>query len=267
MEIEADFRSPVIGIVGGTRGMGAWFAKLFEQFGLTVHRTGRHTKLTPAEMAPLCDVVVISVPIAATMDAIKKTGPLVPAHGFLMDLTSLKKDPVNAMLLHTKAEVAGVHPLFGPEADSALPRRIAVCPGRGEKWLSWLYGLFDKAGLAVTVLSPERHDQMMGIVQGVNHFSTLALALCIRHSGFALEDLAACSTQTFGQRLDRIGAILQQSPELFWSLMGETREAMDGMKLFIEGAEDLFSMVNRKDETAFQGMFDQLGSLFRKSSA
>ncbi len=264
MEIEADFKSPKVGIVGGTGGMGAWFADLLEQVGLTVYRTGRKTVLTPAKMAPLCDVVVISVPIVHTCRVIEEVGPLVPIHGLLMDLTSTKKEPVRSMLKHTRAEVAGVHPLFGPDADPACTRRIAICPGRGDRWMGWLIRIFEETGLMITVLSPERHDKMMGLVQGVNHFSTLALALCISRGGFALEDIAACSTQTFKHRLDRIAAILNQQPELFWSLMGETREALDGMQLFLKGAADLFEMVRGNEEDAFQGMFDELGALFRK---
>ncbi len=264
MEIEADFTNPKVGIVGGTRGMGAWFGDLLERNGLTVYRVGRKTALTPEEMASQCDVVVISVPIAATDRVIEEVGPLVPVHGLMMDLTSVKKEPVKAMLEHSRAHVAGVHPLFGPEADCTCTRRIAVCPGRGEAWQSWLIRLFETAGLTVTVLSPERHDRMMGLVQGVNHFSTLALALCIGRSGFVLEDIAACSTQTFRHRLDRISAILNQQPELFWSLMGETREALEGMKLFLDGAGDLFEMVSRHEEDAFERMFDELGTLFQQ---
>ena len=263
MEIETEFKNPKVGIVGGTGGMGAWFADLFEQIGLTVFRTGRNTELTPAKMASLCDVVVISVPIASTCRVIEEIGPSVPAHGLMIDLTSIKVKPVKAMLKHTRADVAGVHPLFGPEADTACTRRIAVCPGRGNRWRHWLIHLFGEAGLTVTVLSPEQHDKIMGLVQGVNHFTTLALAVCISQSGFEMEDIEACSTQTFSRRLDRISAILDQQPELFRSLMGGTREAMEGMELFLKGANDLIEMVSRNDGDVFQEMFNELGALFR----
>ena len=105
-----------VGIIGGTGRMGSWFADLLEQSGATVYRIGRTTDLTPSEAAAKCDVVVISVPIAQTVKIIREIGPLVSKHALLMDLTSIKKEPVQAMLEHSNAQVVGAHPLFGPDS-------------------------------------------------------------------------------------------------------------------------------------------------------
>ena len=56
----------------------------------------------------------LSVPIHRTEEIIREIGPAVRKGGLLMDLTSLKKAPVEAMLKYSGAEVLGVHPLFGP---------------------------------------------------------------------------------------------------------------------------------------------------------
>ena len=39
-------------------------------------------------------------------------------NALIMDLTSLKKEPVEAMLKYSEAEVIGIHPLFGPRERS-----------------------------------------------------------------------------------------------------------------------------------------------------
>ncbi|MBW1806217.1 MAG: prephenate dehydrogenase/arogenate dehydrogenase family protein, partial [Deltaproteobacteria bacterium] len=226
--------SPKVGIIGGSGKMGAWLSGLLRGRGLTVLSAGRSTELTPGEMARQCDVVVISVPIADTERIIKEIGPLIPEDGVLMDLASVKKGPVESMLRHSRAQVVGIHPLFGPNSISSRELRVAICPGRGESGLDWITTVFRDAGFRVTLLEPEEHDRIMGLIQGVNHFSTLALGLCIRGSGIDVDDLVNLSTQTFLERMNRIETIIEQPAELFRSLLMENPAAGEFIEQYLE---------------------------------
>ena len=255
---------PKVGIVGGTGRMGSWFGDLLDQLGFEVLRTDRKTRLRPEEMAPNCDVVVISVPISSTVGVIKKIGPLVLDNSLLMDLTSIKKRPMKAMLKYSSAQVVGVHPLFGPDVAEDHQARVVLCPGRGEQWLDWITGVFQKAGFRVTILAPEKHDHIMGIVQGVNHFSTLVLALCISQSGIEPENLVQCSTQTFNQGLDRIRAIVAQQEDLFGSLLMDNSDAVDFIEQYFESANKLIRIIRNKDRESFKVLFESLKGFFSK---
>jgi len=101
-----------VGIIGGTGGIGQWFARFFKEQGLTVHVSGRTTGMPAVEMARRCDIVIVGVPISATCDVIRLVGPLVRRESLLMDLTSLKAEPVKAMLESSTSDVIGLHPLF-----------------------------------------------------------------------------------------------------------------------------------------------------------
>ena len=140
-----------IGIIGGTHGIGQWFASFFAGRGYRVHRTGRTSGLSIPELAARCRVVVVSVPIAATLTVIQAVGPLLSGEALLMDLTSLKEEPVREMLAATRAEVVGCHPLFGPDCPSLAGQNVVLCPGRGERWLERMRGLFAQGGARVTV--------------------------------------------------------------------------------------------------------------------
>ena len=83
-----------VGIIGGTKGMGHWFAGLLKNEGCRVLISGRKTALGINELAKLCNVIVVAVPISATVDVIRQVGPLLSQDKLLMDLTSLKKEPV-----------------------------------------------------------------------------------------------------------------------------------------------------------------------------
>jgi len=254
--------APRVGIIGGTGRMGVWLTGLLERRGLAVLIAGRKTELTPAEMARQCDVVVISVPIAETERIIKEIGPLISEEGLLMDLASVKKGPVEAMLKYSKAQVVGVHPLFGPNVDSNGDLRIAICPGRGESGLDWITDIFRDEGFRVTILEPEKHDRMMGLIQGVNHFATLSLALCISSSGIEYKDLLSLSTQTLLERLERIRAIIGQPSELFRSLLMENPAAGEFIEQYRESVEQLITITRDGNKEAFEELFESLKNVF-----
>ena len=77
-------------------------------------------------------MVVVSVPIEVTVKVIEQVGPLMQKDALLMDLTSLKAEPVAAMLRSSVAEVIGLHPLFGPAVDTLAghTHRDLPCAGR-----------------------------------------------------------------------------------------------------------------------------------------
>ncbi|HUU39726.1 MAG TPA: prephenate dehydrogenase/arogenate dehydrogenase family protein [Desulfatiglandales bacterium] len=257
--------SPSVGIIGGTGRMGAWFARFFENQGCSVSSAGRRTVLTASAVARECEVVIVSVPIADTIGVIKELGPLVRKDGLIMDLTSIKKGPMEAMLNCSRSEVLGAHPLFGPEEKKMTDRKMVICPGRGERWLKWLTGILEKTGIRTIQMNPEEHDKLMGLIQGVNHFSTLALALCIAKSGFSFEEILNCSTRSFNQRLDRIRSILNQSPELFESLIMDNSGTAEFIEQYLDSVENMIKMSREIDRKSFREIFHSLQTFFNKT--
>lgn len=208
-----------IGIIGGTGGIGKWFAAFFEAEGYPVHVTGRSTGLTLSELADRCPVVIVSVPIAATIDAIRRIGPLLPAGSLLMDFTSLKMKPVREMMEATAAAVVGCHPLFGPDCPSLDGQNIILCPGRGERWLKRMETLFTNGGARVTVTTPEEHDRMMSLVQGLTHIETILMGLTLRESGVEASLLDAFTTPVFRTKRAIIDKVFGARPELYAGLI------------------------------------------------
>ena len=76
---------------------------------------------------------------------------LVPEESLLTDFCSLKERQVECMLENSKCSVVGTHPLFGPGEDSIEGRRVAICPGRGKRWLAWWEGFFRHHGARTTI--------------------------------------------------------------------------------------------------------------------
>ncbi|MBI4440306.1 prephenate dehydrogenase/arogenate dehydrogenase family protein, partial [Candidatus Woesearchaeota archaeon] len=193
-----------IGIIGGTGLMGQWFKRFFELRGFEVVISGRNTSISMEECAKTCDVVIVCVPIEATVDVIKKIGPFVREDSLLTDFTSLKSAPVRAMLEHSKANVLGMHPVFGPSVSTIRNQTMVLTPGRGDKWFKWAKHIFSRAGAKVRITTPERHDEMMAIIQGMTHFSAISIGYAFKELGVDLEETMHFTSPIYKLRMDMV---------------------------------------------------------------
>ena len=213
-----------VGIIGGTKGMGRWFAGLLQKEDCTVHICGRKTALGINDIARICNVVVVAVPISATADIIKQVGPLLAKDTLLMDLTSLKKEPVELMLANSPAEVIGCHPLFGPALTDASGQNIVLCPARGTKWLSWIKNICEKNKMVILETAPDEHDKMMAIVQALNHLNTISLGMAIAETDIPLTQITKFSTPIFKTKLEIIKKVFMESPGLYADIITENSQ-------------------------------------------
>lgn len=207
------------GVIGGTHGMGRWMAGLLRAQGFAVRVAGRETKTTAVGLAGRCDVVVVAVPIAATADVIRKVGPRVKQGRLLMDLTSLKTEPVALMLAHSEADVVGCHPLFGPSVGDPAGHSVVLCRGRGEDGYALMKGVFGKAGYPVLETTPEAHDKMMSVVQALNHFNTIALGMAVAEAGISFPELQPFFTPMFKTKMEMVQKVLTETPGLYADIL------------------------------------------------
>jgi prephenate dehydrogenase len=170
------------------------------------------------------------------------------------------------MLRYSRSEVLGAHPLFGPEDAGNSGKMMIICQGRGERGLRWLSQILRTAEIKTAYLDPEEHDRKMGLIQGVNHLATLALALCIRDSGFSYAQVSAVSTETFRRRLKRIHSILDQPSTLFGSLLMDNPLLVESAAGFLSSVEGLVEMIRDRDKETFMRQFASLKEFFANDS-
>ncbi len=232
-----------VGVIGGTNGMGRWLAGLLAAQGCVVHVTGRKTAMTASDAAGICDVVVVSVPIDATAGVIRQIGPLLKTGQVLMDLTSLKKEPVNLMLEHCKAEVVGCHPLFGPAVKDPAGHNIVLCRGRGDLWYTWIKSVFQNTGYTVLERTPAEHDRMMAIVQALNHLNTITLGMAIAEAGVPLAEVSLFATPVFKTKTDIIRKVFTESPELYAEIVAGNPDVEQVLQTYERAVRSVCRMV------------------------
>jgi prephenate dehydrogenase len=249
-----------IGVIGGTRGMGRWFAGFLRKQGYAVAVCDEKTKLTPAELADSCDVVVVSVPIGITVGIIQQIGPLLKEESLLMDLTSLKAAPVEAMLKYSRSEVIGCHPLFGPQVRSIRGRHIALCPARTKRWLHWLQSVLRKAGVLIVETTPEEHDRRMALVQGLNHLNSLLMGMVLSETGVRPAELSLFSTPAFEEKMKLVKKILRPHVRLSAEIMMLNPDTDPILDRYEQMLSELKTLVRNKDTEGLITLMEHHGS-------
>lgn len=261
-EVPPEVEPRTVAIIGGKGGMGRCMATLFGDLGHAVMVADVDTQLSPAEAAAVADVVVISVPIGATVDVIRQLGPCLRPDALLMDVTSVKSGPLEAMLASTQASVVGTHPLFGPTVHSLQGQRVVVTPGRGDKWLAWLKTMFCARGLLLLETTAEDHDRTMAIVQVLTHFSTEVMGRALAAAGVPLEKTLAFTSPIYLMELLLTARHFAQNPDLYASIQMLNPQTAAVTQQFIDAADALREATLAGDHAAFGQMFTDVRAFF-----
>lgn len=245
-----------VGIIGGTGKMGRLFVPVFERAGFDVLVSGRKTPIKNADLAKTCDIVIVSVPIHDTCRVIAEIAPLLKKDQLLCDFTSLKVRPVEAMLA-SKADVIGLHPMFGPTVSSLKGQTIIACPARaGEARTENLLNIFRDEGATCTITTPEEHDKMVAVVQGLTHYVTLCMADTVRRLGMDIRATQAFTSPVYQIELSLMGRLLSQDPELYADILEENPYVPEVLAACRGSAADLEAIVKKHDAAGFREFFE-----------
>ena len=252
-----------VGIIGGFGGMGRLFSAVFERAGYKVLCSGRKTPVSNEDIALTCDIVIVSVPIHDTVRVIDEIAPLLSEEQVLCDLTSIKTAPVKAML-RSKAQVIGLHPMFGPSVPTIFGQTIAASPVRcDEKIRDMLYQIFTNEGAKICQMEPKEHDKIMSIVQGLVHFTTLSVAETIKNAGIPLETILPVMSPVYRIELGLVGRILGQDPSLYADILLMNPETAGVIDKMSDSVASLKSIVASKDPEKFAEFFTENSNAFR----
>ena len=271
-------QKPKITVIGGYGGMGRFFASLFTGEGFPVvisgpnELSGRETarKISAeyvkdnALAAKDADIVIISVPINATLNVIKEVAPHVMAGSLLMDFTSVKEKPCEYMDKYAPkdAEVLGTHPVFGHRVGGLEGQVFVLTPVRGKKWVAYIRNFLEEHKARVYESTPKEHDRVMSVVQGLTHFNYISVGKTLEKLDFDIKESRKYSSPIYDLMLDMIGRIVGQNPELYASIQMQNPQVTKVHKVFLETAGELADAVKKKDEARFIKMMKDAASNF-----
>lgn len=261
-EVPMEIEERTIAVIGGHGQIGRIMVRLFGDLGHRVLVSDVDTSLRAADAAAAADVTVISVPIDKTEEVVRAVGPHVPAHGLLMDVTSVKEAPVAAMLESTQASVLGTHPMFGPSVHSLQGQRVVLCRARGEAWANWVAEMLSARGLIITEATPQQHDRAMSIVQVLTHFQTQVLGLTLARMGMPLEESLRFTSPAYKLELYVTARHFAQSPGLYGPIEMRNPRTGEVTAAFANATRDIATVLADGNQEEFDSMFAEVREFF-----
>ncbi len=254
----------VVGIIGVKGRFGEMLKGFFERLGSKVIGSDEKapTGISNQQVAQQADVVIFAVPIKETPSVIRALVPSLREDQLLLDVTSVKQPPVEAML-ESKAQVVGLHPMFRPD----LPfdgQTVVVCPARltNPKWKSWVEAMLAATRAEIKWSTPAEHDGYMTTVQVLPHLANLTSALVIAEEGVSVSESLAFTSPFYRVMFSLMGRLVSQSPDLYASIIMENPQTLDMLQRRIAIEERLAEMIRRKDQAGFEALFTKANAHF-----
>ncbi len=235
-------RLQTIGIIGGTGQMGQWFQRFFGTAGYTVLISGRRTPLTYEQCVAQSDAVIINVPIKNTVEVIHQVGPWFRPGQLITDNTSIKTQPVAAMLeaVAPDVEVLGMHTVFGPAVESLQGQNVVFTRTSASAELAHEFAnIFYKYGAKISYTDPENHDRQMAFHQNLEHFTKLILAQVLRTQFGDPFEMDSYSSPNSRTSLITMGRILNADPDLYSEIQSYNVQGPAMIQAYLDAAQTL----------------------------
>ncbi len=242
-----------VGVIGGKGKMGNLFAEIFRRNGFSVIISDLSTKLKNHELVKKADIIIVAVPINETRDVIKKIVRYLNPSKLIMDITSIKSEPVKIMLEGLSC-VIGLHPMFN-ETTFGAGQTIIVCPERPGKWLKFITKIFENEGLLIKMMNPQKHDEIMAVVQGLVHSAEISFIHALKSLKCDIKDFLNYAGPASALKIMFAARILAQDPNLYGQIQMSQKENAYAQEAYGEALEKLTKIVESKNEKAFLKYF------------
>ena len=197
----------------------------------------------------------ISVPIEHMVETIREVAPHAPEGSLLMDVTSVKTEPAEALEKYApeNVEILPCHPMFGPRVPTLKRQIIILTPieNRSPNWLPRVKDYLDKTECEVVITTPNEHDKYMSIVQGLTHFSYISLASTIRKLNINVKESRNFSSPVYTIMLDMVSRVVYQNPYLYYSIQKNNLETSNAREALIKESIYLSNLIEEGKEDDF----------------
>jgi len=254
-------------VIGGTRGLGNWIADFLQRKGHQVTITGRNSMMGEAMASKMgvsytsdnvtaashAKIVIVAVPIEVTPQTIEEVAPYLQKGSLLVDVTSVKELPSEIMEKHVPegVEVLPTHPMFGPRIRSLEGQVIVLTPQTKGYWYPKVVEFLKSEQARILETSPELHDRMMSIVQGLTHFAYISIASTIEKMQVDVKESRKFASPIYSLMLDMIARIVAQNPYLCYSIQTQNRYIHEVHETFLETFTSLKSMIDGENQDDF----------------
>ena len=255
-----------IGIIGGSDGLGKTLIYYFrDEFDVAIsardHIKGRKVAEemnvdyveSNTQLAAMSDMLVVSVPINNTVSVIREVGPFMRKGSVMVDVTSIKEEPLRAMeeSLPENVEYIPTHPVFGPRTTELDNQIIVLTPTKKGEWYKRVHDYLESKNMRVIETTAEHHDYMMSIVQVLTHFSFISTASAMEKLKVDINETEDYESPIYNLMIDMIARIVSQNPYLTYYIQSMNNNGPKIRKVFSEAVDELRDAIDSEDDEKF----------------
>ena len=264
-----------IAVVGAAGRMGSWFCRLLRSCGCDLLLVGRRREpletlagelpgsvIATAKDVSSADAVLISVGFDQVESAMRDVSDYVRIAQPVIDISSLKVRPQRLAEQYLPVSTyLGVHPMFGPGAESLQGHNVILAPVGGDAARlanevgSWCSG----RGAVVRTMDPESHDQLMSIVLGLPAITVAAVAHTILETS-RLREAREMSGTSFQVLLALTESMMCQGSELYSMLLEALPDAPGLAEAMGRSLAHYGELIAARDREALRADFTRLGT-------
>ncbi|MGA2675955.1 MAG: prephenate dehydrogenase [Methanobacterium sp.] len=256
-----------VAVIGGTRGLGNWIANFLKESGCDVIITGRNSlrgkeisekigvfyTSNNIEAASKAEIVIAAVPIDVSSKIIMEVAPHLKEGSLLMDVTSVKEEPSRVMeeFIPDGVEFIPTHPMFGPRIKSLEGQVVVLTPLTKGKWYEKVIKFLESENTRVIETTPQIHDQMMSIVQGLTHFTYISIAVTLERFQVDVKMSRKFASPVYSLMLDMIARIVSQNPYMYYAIQTQNHYVAEVHNQFFSTIQELNDIITHNDEDRF----------------
>ena len=221
------------------------------------------------------DITIVSVTIWNTEKVIHEVWPYLKPNSIFADVTSIKKVPYDAMMKYSKKVfVLPTHPMFGPYITSIAGQVIILTPPeyvKKTKFYNWFKNFLKSEWAKVIELSPEEHDQIMSIIQGLTHFSLFVVSRTLQlfvNQYFKKQDqvlkfLENFTSPVYKMLISLVWRYMSQNGRLYAEIQANNQLNQKMQEIFINVAKDFNKLIFKdKDLDSFVAKLEEWKQFF-----
>ncbi len=203
------------------------------------------------------DITIFAVPIAYTTKIIKMYAPYLKLWSMVLDVTSIKKEPSEALQKYSPKWVfiLPTHPMFWPFISNIAGQIFVLCPlndnDKKDKRYIFLKDFLIKSWAKVVEETPEEHDKMMAVVQWLTHFNMFVLADTMKKLKFDIKKSFNFVSPIYKIMISSVWRYVWQNPKLYADIQMNNSEVLNVHKEFIKSTDFFNKIVLEKDEDSF----------------
>ena len=213
------------------------------------------------------DIVIFSVPISKMESIIKHVAPYINPQAVVADVCSIKCFVADAFKKYAPAScvIIPTHPMFWPYVSSIAEQTFVLTADektQQTKAYKWLKNYLGKNEAKVIETTPEKHDKMMWIVQGLTHVNMFTIWETIRKLWVPVEETLKFVSPIYKLLITSVARYIWHDPRLYGDIQMYNPEVLKVHKKFMEVINDFNKAVENKDEDKFINIIQQTNDFF-----